>query len=291
MVKLRGLPEGRQMRHDDHFVDHLVGRPIETIGRLIPVEEIDPNPQQPRRQFDDLGDLIASIQEKGVLEPLLVRQLESGRFQIIAGERRFRAAQEAGLSQVPCIEIDVDERGCLEISLVENLQRRDLSPFEEADALAQLRDQFGFKHEEIARKLARSRTWVTESLSLAGLPPAVRRACQEGGIGSRSMLLQIARQPDDAAMMAMITTVSGGQLSREDVRRLIKQDGLALVPEQPASAGGSRGEARGEGYVFRYKAPDQPFSFTLKMGDRDNASRSEIIHALEAIIADLRRQS
>jgi len=89
----------------------------------------------------------------------------------------------------------------------------------------------------------------------------------------------------------MITTVSGGQLSRDDVRRLIKQDGLALVPESAASAGGGRGEARGEGYVFRYKAPDQPFSFTLKMGDRDNASRSEIIHALEAIIADLRRQS
>ncbi|MFQ5768040.1 MAG: ParB/RepB/Spo0J family partition protein, partial [Acidobacteriota bacterium] len=161
MARLRGLPASKQMRHDAHFVDRLSARATPTLGMLIPIDQIDPNPKQPRRQFDDIEQLVASIQNRGVLEPLLVRR-DQDRYQIIAGERRFRAAQKAGLSQIPCIELDVDEEGCLEISLVENLQRRDLLPFEEADALQQLRLQFGYTHEELARKLSRSRTAITE---------------------------------------------------------------------------------------------------------------------------------
>jgi ParB family chromosome partitioning protein len=97
-----GLPQTVRMRHDTHFVDQLVRPGGETIGRLVPIEDIEPNPQQPRQTLGDLEELIASIREKGILEPLLVRNV-GGRFQIIAGERRYRAAVEAGLDEVPCV--------------------------------------------------------------------------------------------------------------------------------------------------------------------------------------------
>jgi len=124
--KQKGLPTSRKMRHDFHFVENLTARKNDSIGRLIPIEKIDLNPSQPREQVGDLTDLVSSIKEKGVLEPVLVSP-RSGRFQIIAGERRYRASLKAGLSQLPCIEVDADEKGILEISLIENLQRKDLT--------------------------------------------------------------------------------------------------------------------------------------------------------------------
>ena len=124
MSKTRGLPTDLRMRHDVHFVDQLAAPQTQSIGKMIDLLELDPNPQQPRREIGDLTDLIASIKEKGILEPILVRHLGL-RYQIIAGERRYHAAKAAGLAQVPCIELEVDDRGVLEISLIENLQRRD----------------------------------------------------------------------------------------------------------------------------------------------------------------------
>jgi ParB family chromosome partitioning protein len=122
------------MRHDTHFVEEVTSGKHTAIGRLVDIDKLEPNPHQPRRQFGDLSDLVASIKEKGVLEPILVRA-HGDRFQIIAGERRYQASVIAGLSQIPCVEIDVDNRGSLEISLIENLQRKDLTAFEEAEAL------------------------------------------------------------------------------------------------------------------------------------------------------------
>ena len=291
MVKLRGLPDDKQMRHDFHFVDRLTARPIPTVGSLIPISRITPNPQQPRQLFDGIEGLVASIKEKGVLEPLLVRQIEDDRYQIIAGERRFRAAQEAGLSQVPCVEIDVDDRGCLEISLVENLQRRDLTPFEEADAVAALREQFGFTHDEIGRKLGRSRTSVTEVLSLATVPSAIRDLCREAGITARSMLLQVARQPDEAAMRKTIDAIRTSGLSREEVRDIGRGDAArrdaASEPVRPTSGGASK--SSGEGYVFRFRTPDRPYAMTIRFADRDSVPREELIVALEEILRDLRQ--
>ena len=169
MSKQKGLPEFRRMRHDFHFVDNLSSGSTVTVGRMIPVDLLVPNPDQPRRSFGEIEDLVSSIKDKGVLEPLLVRPVAE-KFQIIAGERRYRASIEAGLSQIPCIEIDVDDRGVLEISLIENLQRRDLSPFEEADGLHKLSEKFLYTHEEIARKLAKSRSSITETLTLTQIP-------------------------------------------------------------------------------------------------------------------------
>ena len=150
MSKQRGLPSTRRMRHDYHFVENLAGRHTETIGKMIALEKIDLNPRQPREDVGDLTDLISSIKEKGVLEPLLVSP-RGDRYQIIAGERRFRASIKAGLSQVPCIEVDADEKGILEISLIENLQRKDLTPFEEAEGIQSLCQRFGYTHVQASR--------------------------------------------------------------------------------------------------------------------------------------------
>jgi ParB family chromosome partitioning protein len=275
------------MRHDAHYVDRLAGRPREAIGRMIPIEEIVPSPLQPRRQFDGIDDLVASIKEKGVLEPLLVRLVDD-RYEIIAGERRFRAASKAGLSQVPCIEIDVDDRGCLEISLVENLQRRDLTPFEEADALQQLRSQFGFTHEQVAQKLSRSRTWVTETLTLATLPRPIREACARAGIGARSVLLQIARLEDESAMKSMLAAITSDDLRRQDVRDLAQGRPVEAPGAGDREARGSGGG--GQGFTFKVAGENRPFSLTMRFPERTDVPRDELIRALEDVLRELRRQ-
>jgi ParB family transcriptional regulator, chromosome partitioning protein len=122
-VNKRGLPEAIRMKHDLHYVEELFHDESGIVGRYLPVDSIEPNPNQPRQVIGDLTELVASIKEKGVLEPLLVRRYGNG-FQIIAGERRWRACKELGISTVPCIEKDVDDRETLELALIENLQRR-----------------------------------------------------------------------------------------------------------------------------------------------------------------------
>ena len=130
----RGLPDTIAMRHDEHYVDALAASAGAPIGRLIGIDQIDPNPNQPRQVMGDLSELIASIAEQGIIEPLVVRQ-RGERFQIVAGERRYQAAVQVGLRELPVVIRDVDETEMLELALIENLQRKDLTPFEEAEAL------------------------------------------------------------------------------------------------------------------------------------------------------------
>jgi ParB family chromosome partitioning protein len=202
------------MRHDSHFVEEITSNRSESIGRLIDIDRIEPNPHQPRKSFGDLSEMVASIKEKGVLEPILVRALEGGRYEIIAGERRYQASKLAGLRHVPSIEVDVDNRGMLEISLIENLQRKDLTPFEEAAAIQRLCDQFRYTHEEIARKLGKSRTVITEALSLNRMPEAVQERCRQADIESKSMLLQIVRQDTEDAMHRLVDKITGEGITR-----------------------------------------------------------------------------
>ena len=124
-------------------------RPATPIGRLIPIDQIDPNPNQPRQVMGDLSELMASIAEKGIIEPLVVRQ-RGDRFQIIAGERRYQAAVQVGLRELPVVIRDVDDTEVIELALIENLQRKDLTPFEEAEALHGLAERCGYTHEDLA---------------------------------------------------------------------------------------------------------------------------------------------
>ena len=181
----RGLPSGLHMRHDAHYVEELAQHRPTPVGRLIATDKLDPNPEQPRVEIGDLADLTASIKEKGVLEPLLVKPSKlSGRWMIIAGERRWRAAREAGIREVPCIEMDVDDRAVAEIALIENMQRKDLTAWEEADGLVALCERFGYTHEEVAHKVGKSRSTVTEAMSIATLPEAIRERCRRADINS-----------------------------------------------------------------------------------------------------------
>src|SRR5258706_10306538 len=136
-VSKRGLPETLRMRHDEHYVEALAASAGAPIGRMISIELLDPNPNQPRQVMGDLSELMASVAEKGVIEPLIVRQ-RGGRYQIIAGERRYHAAVQIGLREVPVVIREVDDIEGMELALVENLQRKDLTAFEEAEALNQL---------------------------------------------------------------------------------------------------------------------------------------------------------
>lgn len=152
----------------------------------IPVRDLVPNPNQPRVHFDEdlLNDLSASIQEIGVLQPLLVRRLTDGTFQLIAGERRWRAAQRAGLATVPAVVKETDDMSSVEQALVENLHRQDLSPLEEASAYQQLLDDFNLTHDDVAKRVGKSRSAVTNTLRLLNLPPAVQALLADGRLSA-----------------------------------------------------------------------------------------------------------
>src|SRR5207244_1923713 len=164
MTMKRGLPERKSMRHDLHFVEELTRRSGRQVGAMIPLELIEPNAEQPRTSLGNIEELAASIGEKGVLEPILVRSIGPNRYQIISGERRFRAATLAGLDEIPAIELDVDDKEMLEIALIENIQRKDLTPFEESEGFTALQEKFGYTHDRIAQVVGKSRTTITETL-------------------------------------------------------------------------------------------------------------------------------
>lgn len=276
-VRRIGLPGTIRMRHESHFVDQLVRPSGEAIGRLIPIEDIAPNPDQPRQALGDLDELTASIREKGILEPLLVRQVGS-RFQIIAGERRYRAAVEAGLAELPCVVRDTSDAEMMELALVENLQRKDLTPFEEADGLKVLADRFGYTHESLAEKLGKSRSTVTEALSLAAMPEDVRQVCRRADIQSKSVLLQIVRQGDRDKMISLVDRLGREGATRTDARR------LASKPEA------RRGRGRPKNYVFSFKPRGGPFALSLQF-KRSEVDRDEVIDALEAVLRSLREDN
>ncbi len=171
------------MRHDAHYVEELASQSPAAIGRMILTEQLDPNPEQPRVEIGDLTELTNSVKEKGVLEPLLVKpSTQKGRWMIKAGERRWRAAKAAGLKEVPCIELDVDEAAVAEIALIENMQRKDLTPWEEADGLAALCHRYGYTHEEVSKKVGKSRSTITEAITLAAIPEEIREECRRADI-------------------------------------------------------------------------------------------------------------
>jgi ParB family chromosome partitioning protein len=263
------------MRHDSHFIDQL-GRPAGApIGQLIPVEDIDPNPNQPRQNVGDLSELVASIREQGVLEPILVRR-KASRFEIVAGERRFRAAVEAGLPEVPSVVKDLTESEAMEIALVENLQRKDLTAFEEADGLRVLAEAHGYTHEMMAQKLGRSRSTITETMTLSSMPDRVRELCRLADISSKSVLVQVVRQQTPDKMVAFIETLqkAGKSPTRAEARRLIK-----AVPDK---------KGRPRQFVFKYRTGrDRGLTLMLRFG-RAEVSQADVVSALQELAGEIK---
>jgi len=274
-VSKRGLPTGLQMRHDAHYVEELSQHRPAQLGRMIPLDKLDPNPEQPRVDFGDLAELTASIAEKGVLEPLLVKPNRlTGRWMIIAGERRFRSAQKAGLKEVPCVEMEVDDGTIAEIALIENMQRKDLTVWEEADGLLALCERFGYTHDDVARKVGKSRTTVTEAMAIARIPQDVREICKQADVNAKSSLLQIVRQPDDDSMMSLARKIASQGLNRNDAREVRRQEmGPRVVPEAKP-------------YTFKYASPDKDFNLEIKFRASE-VSDSDVALVLRAVADEI----
>jgi len=294
-AKKRGLPVRVKMRHQSHFVDELAARHDAPVGKMVPLSAVESDPAQPRSAMGDLSDLVASIRDKGVLEPILVRPNpalagDAGptagprppgappAYRIISGERRYRAAREAGLYEVPVVVMEVSEEEALEIALIENLQRKDLTPFEEAEGYRALADRHSYTHEEIAEAVAKARTVITESLSLLQIPPRVRDTAEALGIASKSLLLEVLKAGGPDEMVQLLEEVASHGLNRDDLRRRLR------------GGGGGAGKKRRKPYVFRFKSPDKTYALSLSFRQSE-VDRTDLIRALEDILQQLRSES
>ena len=227
-MKRRGLGRG---------LDALLPSAVSTDGsRSVPVGELAPNPAQPRSQIaaENLEGLAASIAARGVIEPIVVRP-QAGRFQIIAGERRWRAAQLAGLERVPVVVREASDEDVGLLALVENLQREDLNPIEEALAFRRLADGGSMTHGAIASEVGRSRTAVTNTLRLLELTPQVRRLVETGKLRAAAGRALV---PLDAATQAQLAEeIIRGDLSVREVERRVKRAREGSAPGRPKRSG------------------------------------------------------
>ncbi len=203
----------------------------------LPISQVEPGLNQPRKHFDEeaLAELSESIRQHGVLQPLTVRRLASGYYQIIAGERRWRAARMAGLTEVPAMIIEADDRKVMELGLIENLQREDLNPMEEAAGYRALIQDYGLTQEEAARRVSKSRPAVANAMRLLALPQEVQWLIEQGNLsaGHGRVLLAL---PTAEAQIAFAEEIMGKGYSvretEERVRRIL-QEGDAPAPPKP----------------------------------------------------------
>ena len=211
----------------------------------VPVASVSPNPNQPRVNFDEesLTELSASIAEMGVLQPILVRPLEGGAFELIAGERRWRAAQRAGLTTIPAVIRMTDDVSSVEQALVENLHREDLTALEEAAAYQQLLDEFGLTHDQIANRVGKSRSAITNSLRLLGLPPAVQHLLADGQL-SAGHARALLGTPDRARQEQLAREAAAGGWSVRMVEEAVRaesttDDVVVETDPEPATVDGA----------------------------------------------------
>lgn len=285
----RGLPTGITMRHDSHYVEELA-RPNRSIGKVLPIDKIEPNPDQPRVEIGDLSELTSSIKEKGVLEPLLVKpNKENGTWMIIAGERRWRSANLAGLKEVPCIELDIDEQSIAEIALIENLQRKDLTIWEEADGLAALATRYGYTHDQIAKKIGKSRTTITESMTIAGIPEDIREKCLANKINAKSTLLEIARQFDDNEMLKFVNQIAEKGLNREEIRQTVRPQVSAKTINTPIDKTGTIKSTIISKKNFNYDSKENLFK--LEINFHATFERKDVLKALKEAFDHVKSQS
>lgn len=231
-TKQRGLGRGLGALIDDFSVSPAQ----ETITKL-PLQKVEPNPNQPRRSFDEeeLQALADSIAEHGILQPLAVRALEGGYYQIIAGERRWRAARMAGLDEVPVVVLEADDRTVMELALIENLQRQDLNPMEEAEGYRVLMEEYGLTQEQAAARVGKSRPAVTNALRLLALPDEVREMVESGTLSAghaRAVLSLQSEKLQKAAAQKVIAL----RLSVRQAEAMCKRMAVEEKPAKPKKA-------------------------------------------------------
>ena len=274
--KRSGLPANITMRHDDHFVDLISSRVSGPRIRMVPLGKIDPNPHQARSELGNIDELMASIKAKGVLEPILVRP-KNDRYEIIAGERRYVACKRVGLKEIPAIEMIVKDNEAMELALIENLQRKDLDVFEEADGLSVLIEVYAYNHAQLAEKIGKARSTITEIVNVARIPKRLRDLCAEAGITSRSTLIEVAKQEKPSDMERLIHEIRQRGLRREDTRELSKKLKGKITTSKP--------------FVFTY-APQASDQYHLRLEFKKHAvSREEVIKVLEEILSRLKSKA
>jgi len=280
-----GLPSHRRMRHDRHFVDELAERMGEGIGRMVRITLITSNQDQPRSNLGHLEDLQASIDTHGVLEPLLVRRVDGGKYELVSGERRFHAAMAVGLTEVPCIELTVNDQQALEIALIENLQRKDLTAFEEADGFSTLIEKYDYTHEQVGDAVGRSRVTVTESLRLLEIPGPVRELCRHADINAKGILLEIARARDESAMRELIQVIVEERLDRAAIRQ--RRADLERGGTDGNSSTEDAGRSTRKPFMVQFRNPDRGFSLKLSFRTELEPEPRQVIEALKEVIREI----
>ena len=225
----KGLGKGLAALLGDNVMDNQE----EKTSLYLPISQVESCAGQPRKQFDPdaLADLADYIREHGIIQPLTVRKLQSGYYQIIAGERRWRAARMAGLDQVPAIVIEADDRKAMELAMIENLQREDLNPMEEAEGYRQLMEQYNLTQEETAQRVGKSRSAVANALRLLNLCPSVRAMVEDGRLTSGHARTILPLSP--ALQKKAADAVLKSDLSVRQTELLVKKL-TAEVKEKPA---------------------------------------------------------
>lgn len=233
-------PMGRGLSALMADVGVVAGDAVPVSDRLVPIERLHPNPGQPRRSFDpdQLADLSRSIAKKGVLQPLIVRpsRTSDGAYEIVAGERRWRASQAANLHEIPVIIRDFDDSEVLEVAIIENIQRADLSPLEEASGYRHLMERFGHTQEQVSEILGKSRSHVANHLRLLSLPPAVRDHLEAGRISAgHARALLTAPNAEH-----LVEQVVSKDLSVRETEALAKAAKQPITPKSQARTGSAK---------------------------------------------------
>ena len=226
----------------------------ESVFQELPIGAISPNPRQPRTQFDEetLAALTASVRELGVLQPVLVRATGPGTYELIAGERRWRAAKRAGLAMIPAIVRTVDDTTSLEQALVENVQREDLNPLDEAAAYQQLLEDFHLTHDELAARVGKSRAAISNTLRLFQLPPTVQRMVAEGRLTAghaRALLTTPDRAFQESLAQRIVTDGMSVRVVEEAARQHNAEQAAATAGAGPGATTGPAGRLRPPGLL------------------------------------------
>jgi len=267
MPKKVGLPDFIKMKHDHHLVDEISLRTKTPVIRNIPIEKIVPNQMQPRRDMGDLAELTDSIRENGIIEPVIVKPRD-GNFEIIAGERRYRAAKEAGMHEIPCIEHDIPDNEALEMSIIENIQRKDLNVFEQSRSIRSLADIYGYTHEEIAKKIGKSRVTVTELVRITDLPEEIMEKCLALGIDSKTFLLELTKMEDLEKMEAILGQYGQKPFSRDQVKQ-------------------QRKNVAQKAFNFNFVSDDKKVKINFHF-KQEKVDKESVIEILEKLIRDIR---
>lgn len=270
-AKLRDRAQGLSGEEKGTTEPAVMPRASRDVLTELPLGQIRPDPQQPRKEKGDLNDLVASIRTLGLVQPIIVRAVGYEAYEIIAGERRFTAAQELALPKIPAIVRTIEDHQKLEIQIVENLHRKDLSPLEEAASYQRLMEEFRLTQEALGNLLGRSQASINETLKLLELPETIRSDYRTSDKMNKSLLLEIAKQPTLEDQLGLWEEAKGGGLT---VKKLREKKAKSCE-----NSPGKMGKAPVQ-MTFRYPIQTEEATVTVVF-ERPQADPEEIIAALE----------